>query len=125
MKKLHLAISTDKINESIQDYSVRLGCAPCSYIPNEYALWRTEHLNLSIRQDSTCKPGELRHLGWEDPSVQEFAKDTDINGIIWERFTAEQQAEEINELWPQANYHPKYSFLTRRLIRRLRLLGRR
>jgi hypothetical protein len=107
VKKLHLAISTDKINESIQDYSVRLGCAPCSYIPNEYALWRTEHLNLSIRQDSTCKPGELRHLGWEDPSVQEFAKDTDINGIIWERFTAEQQAEEINELWPQANYHPK------------------
>lgn len=107
MKKLHLAISTDKINESIQDYTTRLGCAPCCYIPNEYALWRTEHLNLSIRQDSTCKPGELRHLGWEDPLAREFTKDTDTNGIIWERFTAEHQAEEINELWPQAKYHPE------------------
>ena len=104
MKKLHIAISTDKIEESIKDYTVRLGAEPCSFIANEYALWRTECLNLSIRQDPSCKPGELRHLGWEDSSASEFTEETDINGITWERFSAQQQADEINELWPEANY---------------------
>ena len=94
MKKLHIAISTDRIEETVKDYSARLGSEPCSYVSNEYALWRTESLNVSVRQDSTCTPGKLRHLGWE-------------NGITWERFSAQQQADEINELWPQANYEPK------------------
>ena len=107
MKKLHLAISTNKIEETIKDYSVRLEMEPCSIIPNEYALWRTDSLNVSIRQDSACKSGELRHLGWEDSSAQEFSKDVDVNGIVWERFNAQQQADEINELWPEAKYQPK------------------
>lgn len=108
MKKLHIAISTDKIEESITDYTIRLGVEPCSFIPNEYALWRTDFLNVSIRQDSTCKPGELRHLGWEDSSVSEFSEDKDVNGITWERFSAQQQADEINKLWPEAKYQPKH-----------------
>lgn len=107
MKKLHLAISTDKIDESIKDYTVRFGVEPCSFIPNEYALWRTDSLNVSIRQDSSCKPGELRHLGWEDASASEFTEEKDVNGITWERFSAQHQADEINELWPEANYHPE------------------
>lgn len=107
MKKLHLAISTSKIKESIQDYTIRLGVEPCSFIPNEYALWRTDSLNVSIRQDSTAQAGELRHLGWEDDSASEFTQETDVNGITWERFTAQQQADEINELWPEANYKPE------------------
>jgi hypothetical protein len=107
MKKLHIAISTDKIEETVADYTIRLGIKPCSYIGNEYALWRTDFLNVSIRQDSSCRPGELRHLGWEDPSAQEFSQDTDVNGIVWEYFNAHQQAEEINNLWPEANYCPK------------------
>ena len=106
MKKLHIAISTDKIEETVSDYTARLGSEPCSYIANEYALWRTEFLNVSVRQDASCAPGELRHLGWEDPSAQEFSQDTDVNGIVWERFSAQQQADEINELWPAANYLP-------------------
>jgi hypothetical protein len=104
MRKLHIALSTDKIEESIKDYTVRLGIAPCSYIPNEYALWRTKSLNVSIRQDTTCKP---RHLGWEDNLSTEFSEETDVNGITWERFNAQQQADEINELWPEAKYQPK------------------
>lgn len=107
MKKLHIAISTDRIEESIKDYTFRLGVEPCSFIANEYALWRTDSLNVSIRHDLTCQPGELRHLGWEDNSVAEFSEEKDINGIVWERFSAQQQADEINQLWPAAKYHPK------------------
>lgn len=106
MKKLHIAISTNRIEETVSDYSIRLGAEPCSYIRNEYALWRTEALNVSIRQDPMCPPGELRHLGWEDDSASGFSQDTDVNGIVWERFSAQQQADEINELWPEANYQP-------------------
>ena len=107
MEKLHIAIATDKIEETIKDYSIRLGMEPCSFLPDEYALWRTDSLNVSVRQDAACKPGELCHLGWEDPSAAEFSQNTDVNGIVWERFSAQQQADEINELWPQAHYSPE------------------
>jgi hypothetical protein len=106
MKKLHLAISTDNIEGTIADYSVRLGVKPCSLIPGEYALWRTESLNVSVRQDPACEAGALRHLGWEDPAASTFSQDVDVNGIVWERFTAQHQADEINEIWPAANYQP-------------------
>lgn len=103
-KKFHIALSTQKIDETVKDYSARLGLAPCSYVANEYALWRTESLNVSIRQDSNCANGELRHLGWEDSTAAQFSETKDVNGIVWERFSAEQQAEEINALWPEAKY---------------------
>ena len=106
MKKLHIAISTDRIEETISDYSTRLGMQPCSSISGEYALWRTESVNVSVRQDPTCEAGSLRHLGWEDPMASEFTQETDVNGIVWERFTAQHQADEINEIWPEANYQP-------------------
>jgi len=92
---------------TIKDYSGRLGCEPCSFIANEYALWRTEFLNFSVRQDPTCKPGELRHLGWEDSTAPQFSQTTDVNGIVWEKFSAQQQADEINEIWPEANFSPE------------------
>lgn len=107
MKKLHIAISTNRIEESIKDYSERLGEAPCSFVANEYALWRTETLNFSIRQDPTCTSGELRHLGWEDNTALDFSEEKDVNEITWERFSAQQQADEINALWTDANYKPK------------------
>lgn len=107
LKKLHIAISTNKIAESIKDYSARLGMEPCSFVENEYALWRTSTLNVSIRQDANCTPGELRHLGWEDDAALSFSEDTDVNGITWERFNAQQQADEINALWPEADYQPE------------------
>lgn len=106
MKKLHLAISTHKIAETVADYSARLGIQPCLVIPGEYALWRTDALNISVRQDSACEVGSLRHLGWEDPTALEFSYDRDINGIVWERFTVQHQADEINQIWPESNYRP-------------------
>ncbi|WP_232308906.1 hypothetical protein [Picosynechococcus sp. PCC 73109] len=34
----------------------------------------------------------------------EFTQEVDVNGIIWERFNAQHQADEINEIWPAADY---------------------
>ena len=91
----------------MDDYSNRLGVPPCACVPGEYVLWRTACLNLSVRRDPARQSGELRHLGWEDACAGEFIQDIDVNGIIWERFTARQQAAEINEIWPKANYQPE------------------
>jgi len=106
MKKIHIAISTKDIEASVIDYSNRLGCNPCVVVPDEYALWRTGSVNLSIRQDSLCKPGEIRHLGWEDSAATEFTQSKDCNGIHWESFTAEQQAAEMEAIWPGTGYMP-------------------
>lgn len=106
MKKLHLAIATNNIAASVQDYTLRLGCQPCAIVENQYALWRTETINMSVRQDSSCKPGELRHLGWEDTEASEFTSSTDVNNIVWEHFSEKQQAEEIEQTWPGSGYTP-------------------
>lgn len=104
VKKFHIALSTKHISDSICDYSQRLGVEPCVVVANEYALWRTNTINLSIRQDSSCRPGELRHLGWEDSAASNFNTETDVNDITWEYFNAKLQADEINRLWPQTAY---------------------
>jgi len=106
MKKLHIAIATNDIASTVQDYTQRLDSAPCVVVPNEYALWRTHTLNFSVRQDSTCKPGELRHLGWEDPAATCFTAESDVNGILWENFAVEHQVQEIEAAWPGTAYSP-------------------
>ena len=106
MKKIHLAIATNDIEKTVEDYSKRLGCEPCVVVPNQYALWRTNSINMSIRQDASCKPGELRHLGWEDPEAEEFSSEKDVHNIVWEHFSAQQQAEEIEKAWPGTGYVP-------------------
>ncbi|MGB3200464.1 MAG: hypothetical protein WBA99_06160 [Nodosilinea sp.] len=103
-KKLHIALSTNNIAASVADYSARLGCRPNLVIEGMYALWRTDQLNLSIRQAAGVPTGQLRHLGWEDDEAEAFSMDKDVNGIVWERFAAHHQADEINEIWPDAHY---------------------
>ncbi len=100
MKRFHIALSTDDLSASVPDYSARLGVEPELVVEEQYALWRTETLNFSLRVDSSQEPGQLRHLGWEDPSASSFTEETDANGIVWECFSAEQQLEEIQSLWP-------------------------
>ena len=107
MKKIHLAIATNNIAATIKDYNQRLECEPTLVIPNEYALWRNGFFNISVRQDKNCKPGELRHLGWEDSEAQAFTTTTDVNGILWESFTAEHQSAEIEKTWPGTGYYRK------------------
>ncbi len=104
MKKIHLAIATHDIEATVTDYTQRLNSEPVLVIPNQYALWRTETLNLSIRQDKQCKPGELRHMGWEDDEANAFTTSVDVNGLLWESFNADHQAEEIEEAWPGTGY---------------------
>ncbi len=106
MKKIHIAIASANIEETVKDYSKRLGCAPCLVVKGEYALWRTESMNLSVRHGTPDESGKLRHLGWEDSEVSAFTQDTDVNGILWEHFNAFNQAEEIKELWPDTDYRP-------------------
>lgn len=107
MRKLHLAISTNNIKATIEDYSARLNARPCLIIPQEYALWRTETLNISVRRDNSSSSAGLRHLGWEDPTAPTMSAEADVNGIIWENFTASQQAAEIKQIWPEVNYQPE------------------
>lgn len=100
MRRIHIALSVEDIEASVVDYTQRLQCEPCVVVPNEYALWRTDGVNFSIRRS---QPGaeKLRHLGWEDSSAKEFTQSQDINGIVWENFTASQQDEEIKRIWPK------------------------
>ena len=107
MKRIHIALSTRDIEASIKDYTNRLGCKPVSMMPGEYALWRTETINLSLRNDSSVPAGSLRHLGWEDSEENEFTSETDVNGILWERFSAEVQNKEILDIWPTAQINPE------------------
>jgi hypothetical protein len=105
MRILHLALAVSNIEQSVVDYSARLGVLPVIVVSGEYALWRTETLNLSIRKTDDLS-GTMRHLGWEDTEATEFSCETDCNGIVWEKFAASHQAQEVNGIWPDANYQP-------------------
>ncbi|MEM8719681.1 MAG: hypothetical protein AAGE84_10290 [Cyanobacteria bacterium P01_G01_bin.39] len=107
MKKFHIAISTNNIAATVQEYSDRLNAQPSLVIPGEYALWRTDTLNISVRHDQSAATGSLRHLGWEDSNALQMSANTDINGIVWEHFSAEQQAKEIEEIWSEVDYQPE------------------
>ena len=102
MGRIHIAIGSADIEASVRDYSERLGREPEVVIPGEYALWRTDILNFSVRKVPGGESGQLRHLGWEDPSCGTFSTETDVNGILWERFTREQQSDEIDAAWAES-----------------------
>ncbi len=87
MKKFHLAICTHNLAASIQDYSRRLSQPPQLVVEDEYALWRTDSLNISLRCDQSCSHGQIRHLGWEDDAATQFSEETDSHGIVWEHFS--------------------------------------
>lgn len=107
MKRLHLAIGVKNIEDSIKDYQQRFNCKPVVVIENEYALFRTDSLNVSIRKVEEEKLG-LRHLGWEDGSYNGFTEEIDCNGFTWEHFRKEDQAKEILDVWPGAKSKNKY-----------------
>lgn len=107
-RKFHIALSVASLEASIEDYSQRLGCRPCTVVPDTYALWRTDTLNFSIR----CVPteaGKLRHLGWEEDDAPLFSEERDVNGIPWERFAADHQQAEIQAMCPQDAAQPSPS----------------
>lgn len=99
--RFHIALSVADIEASLRDYSSRLGSEPQIVVPGEYALWRTDTLNFSIRRVAASEAGGLRHLGWEDPNAESFSADTDVNGVLWERFAPAHQRDEILAIWPE------------------------
>lgn len=100
MRRFHIALGVASIEGSVADYSRRLGCPPEVVVPGQYALWRTNALNFSIRSVAPAEAGKMRHLGWEDAGCQDFTSETDTNGILWEHFSAAVQAAEIETEWP-------------------------
>ncbi|WP_299005731.1 VOC family protein [uncultured Shewanella sp.] len=100
MKRFHVALAVKDIDESILFYSQKIGCEPEVVVPREYALWRTEMLNFSIRLTSDQAERPIRHLGWEDPKATGFICETDINGVHWEEFSQANQHDEILSHWP-------------------------
>lgn len=103
-KKLHIALAVRDYAASLAEYSRRLGVDPCCTVEGTYALWRTDQINLSISVDA-ARAGSLRHLGHEDETAQAMSEERDVNGIVWERFSADQQREEILRYWPHAKFH--------------------
>lgn len=98
-QRFHLALGVADIAASVRDYSARLGCEPEVVVEGEYALWRTQALNVSIRRSEVTG---MRHVGWEDDSASDFSREADGNGIVWEHFSAALQRDEISRIWPQA-----------------------
>ncbi len=99
VKRIHLAFGVKDIEESVFEYNVKLGEKPKVYVKSEYALWKTEILNLSIRK---CNEVGFRHTGFEKVNYSGFSEAKDLNGIIWEEFSEQAQLEEILEIWPDA-----------------------
>ena len=103
MQKLHIALAVKDLEKSISEYNQRLGCKPIAVAESRYALWRTDILNLSITQ-SFEDAGNVRHLGFEDCNVFKMFSEKDIDGFVWEYFTAEHQRQEILKYYPNINY---------------------
>ncbi len=104
MKKFHIALSVVKFENTVEDYGRRLKSKPCALVPGVYALWRTPEINFSIRKSDKV---ELRHFGFENDEATGFSQEKDVNGFIWEYFSATHQNEEIKSLWPEAQFKSK------------------
>ena len=98
MKRFHIALAVENLDSSITDYSLRLGQNPTVVVSGKYAMWRTDTLNFSINQIPD-RAGQLRHVGFEDESVQGFSSDYDTNGLEWELFSPQAQDQKIVEIY--------------------------
>ncbi|MFK4443734.1 catechol 2,3-dioxygenase-like lactoylglutathione lyase family enzyme [Caballeronia udeis] len=101
MKRFHIALAVASLEQSIADYTQRLGQEPTAVVPGAYAMWRTDLLNFSINE-SPAQAGLLRHIGFEDDTAAGFAKTRDVNGIEWEQFSPGEQDRRIEETYGTA-----------------------
>jgi catechol 2,3-dioxygenase-like lactoylglutathione lyase family enzyme len=90
MKRFHIALAVANLDESISDYSRRLGQPPSAVVPGQYAMWRTDLLNFSINEKPE-QAGQLRHVGFEDDTAEGYSSSADVNGLVWELFSAAEQ----------------------------------
>jgi catechol 2,3-dioxygenase-like lactoylglutathione lyase family enzyme len=101
MKRFHIALAVADLDQSIADYSERLGQAPTVVVPSKYAMWRTDLLNFSINE-LLARAGQLRHVGFEDDNATGYQASRDVNGLEWEWFSAEEQDRRIVETYGAA-----------------------
>lgn len=101
MKRFHIALAVTSLESSIDDYSARLGQPPTAVVPGRYAMWRTDLLNFSINE-MPDKGGQLRHIGFEDDSVEAYSSSKDVNGLEWELFSAGEQDRRIVSTYGEA-----------------------
>jgi hypothetical protein len=94
MKRFHIALAVASLDESIADYSRRLGQPPSAVVPGQYAMWRTDLLNFSINEKPE-KAGQLRHVGFEDDAAKGYSSSVDVNGLEWELFSMAEQDRRI------------------------------
>jgi hypothetical protein len=104
MRRIHVALAVSSYAASIREYTAWLGEPPCCTVEGTYALWRTQHVNMSISV-KPAEAGQLRHLGFEDTDAKDFVEETDSNGFVWERFSPKDQDAEILKRWPHAKFH--------------------
>jgi catechol 2,3-dioxygenase-like lactoylglutathione lyase family enzyme len=105
VRRLHVALAVDDLEATIRDYSVKLGADPIVVVAGAYALWRTAEVNLSVNCDPSLTE-RLRHLGFEDDATASKSIATDVNGLVWESFSAAQQDEEIVRAYGEASELP-------------------
>ena len=98
MKRFHIALAVDDLENSIKDYSQRLEQKPTVVVAEKYAMWRTDTLNFSINQIPE-RAGQLRHVGFEDETKEGFSSDFDTNGLEWEHFSPDAQDQKIVEMY--------------------------
>jgi catechol 2,3-dioxygenase-like lactoylglutathione lyase family enzyme len=98
MRRIHIALAVDDLEDSIVDYAERLGARPVAVVPGKYALWRTPEVNLSINCDVDATQ-RLRHLGFEDDDVATKSESSDVNGLLWEAFNAALQDQAITQAY--------------------------
>ncbi len=98
MKSFHIALAVGDLDSSIADYFTHLGPTPTVVVSKKYAMWRTDTLNFSINQ-IPGRAGQLRHVGFEDETVQGFSSDYDDNGLEWELFSPQPQNQKIIEMY--------------------------
>jgi hypothetical protein len=91
------------LDDSIADYSARLGQLPQLVVQDKYALWRTRQLNFSINELPE-RAGEVRHIGFEDDEARGFTISKDANGIEWENFSAIDQEVLIESIYGEPTY---------------------
>jgi len=101
MKRFHIALAVANLDDSIADYSRRLGQPPSAIVPGKYAMWRTDLLNFSINE-TPAHAGQLRHVGFEDDSAAAYSSSVDVNGLEWELFSAAEQDARIVSTYGKA-----------------------
>jgi len=98
MKRFHIALAVNNLDDTIKDYSQRLEQEPTVVVAEKYAMWRTNTLNFSINQIPE-RAGQLRHIGFEDDGKEGFSSNVDTNGLEWEHFSPSAQDQKIIEMY--------------------------